>query len=121
MIQAVHKGKIVDINKHADNAVFLKQGITKDKQREYERRYNGSNGTYIIGGMYLGTHLDVKVFVYDDNQSYTFDVYEDIRRIKGIQRISAKLLTEIESHVGDKVNIVETTSGEYGFDVTQIL
>ena len=44
----------------------------------------------------------MKIFVYDDNNVFTFNVYEDVRNIKGIQRISAKLLREIENHVAIK-------------------
>ena len=69
-----HKGRIVEINKYANSATFIKQGITKDQQCKYENRYAGGNGTYVTGGMYLGTHLDVKVFVYDDNKAYTFNI-----------------------------------------------
>ena len=105
-----HKGRIVEINKYANSATFIKQGITKDQQCKYENRYAGGNGTYVTGGMYLGTHLDVKVFVYDDNKAYTFNVYEDVRNIK-----------EIKNHVGDKVDVIQNSSGGYDFDVTQIL
>ena len=121
MTQVVHRGRIVDINKYASKAVFLKQGVTKDKQREYENRYNGGNGTYVTSGMYLGTHLDITIFIYDEEKAETFDVYEDVRRSKGIERISAKLLQDIENHRGDKVDVVETSPGKYYFDVTQIL
>ena len=117
----LHKGRIVEISKYAESISFIKQGVTKDQQYMYENRYPGGNGTYVTGGKYIGTHLNVKIFVYDDDRSYNFDVYDDVKRIKGVKRISAKLLAHIESHKGAKVNVIEDSSGKYSFDVKQIL
>ena len=51
--------------------------ISYPEQYKYSN-YPGGNGTYVTGGEYLGTSLDVKVFVYDVEKTVIFDVYEDI-------------------------------------------
>ena len=90
------KARIVNIEKHQNRAVYIKQGVQGSEQYKYDT-YPGGNGTYVTGGEYLGTSLNVKIFV--------FDVYDDIRRITGKSRVSAKMLETIESHKGDKIDV----------------
>lgn len=80
------------------------RGVQGSEQYKYDN-YPGGNGTYVTGGEYLGTSLNVKIFVFDLDKSFVFDVYDDIRRITGKSRISAKMLETIESHQGDKIDV----------------
>ena len=98
------KGTIVNIEKHQNRAVYIKQGIQGSDQYKYDN-YPGGNGTYVTGGEYLGTSLNVKIYVFDLDGSFVFDVYDDIRKITGKSRISAKLLETIESHKGEKIDV----------------
>lgn len=98
------KGRIVDIEKRQNRITYLKQGVKEPDQYKY-RNNNGGHGTYVTGGEYLGTSLNVKIFVYALGKSYNFDVYEDILRITEKSRISSKILNTIESHQGEKINI----------------
>ena len=113
------KGRIVEIEKHQDRITYIKQGITKDRQHEYSH-YPGGNGTYVTGGEYLGTSLNVKIYVYDLEKCYTFDVYEDVKELAGKQRISKQLLEKIMKHEGDKVEVV-IEDDRVNFDVSQII
>ena len=99
------KGRIVKIEKYSNSAIYIKQGIKKEDQYRYSS-YPGGNGTYVTGGEYMGTSLIVKIYIFDLKKSFEFDVYEEIRKITGKKRISAKMLATITSHQGDKVDVV---------------
>ena len=117
----IHKGRIVDIDKHQNRAVFIKQGVPKSEQHKYEN-YSGGNGTYVTGSEYLGTSLIVKVSVYDnDNHVTKMDLYDEILQVTGKKRISSVMMEKIMSHVGDKVEFIEDDNGNWMFDVNQIL
>ena len=113
------KGRIVNIEKHQNRAVYIKQGVQGSEQYKYDN-YPGGNGTYVTGGEYLGTSLNVKIFVFVLNKSFVFDVYDDIRRITGKSRISAKMLETIESHQGDKIDVFVDDS-KLSFDPSILL
>lgn len=82
-----YKVRIVEIEKHHIRGVYIKQGV-KGAQRYKYSNYLGGNGTYVTGGEYYGTVLNVKIFVYDFEKSIVFDVYEDFLAIAGKKRIS---------------------------------
>lgn len=113
------KGRIVNIEKHQNRTVNIIQGVQGSEQYKYDN-YPGGNGTYVTGGEYLGTSLNVKIFVFDLNKSFVFDVYDDIRRITGKSRISAKMLETIESHQGDKIDVFVNDS-KLSFDLSILL
>lgn len=113
------KGRIVKIEKNQNRLTYIEQGIKKDKQYKYEN-YPGGNGTYVTGGEYLGTSLDVKIMVYDLDKCFTFDVYEQVLAIEGKSRISSQLLERIMSHEGDKVDVI-IEDKRVDFDVRQLL
>ena len=115
-----YKGRIVDIEKYQNRAVYLKQGVKGPEQYKYDK-YPGGNGTYVTGGEYYGTILNVKVFVYDFNKCVTFDVYEDILAISGKKKISAQLFSIIESHEGNKVNVYSDDGNNFLFDSRVLL
>lgn len=115
-----YKGRIVNIEKYQNRAVYLKQGVKGSDQYKYDN-YPGGNGTYVIGGEYYGTVLDVKIFVYDIEKCITFDVYNDILAITGKKKISAKLLLTIESHEGDKVDVYSDDGYNFSFDARILL
>lgn len=98
------KGRIVEIEKYQQRATYIKQWIPGAEQYKYDN-YPGGNGTYVTGGEYLGTRLEVKIYVYDLDRCQIFDVYEDIKRIAGVSRISQTMLQTIESHKGNKVDV----------------
>lgn len=98
------KGRIVNIEKHQNRAAYIKQKIQGPDQYKYDN-YPGGNGTYVTGGEYLGTALNVKIYVFDLDKSFVFDVYDDIKRLTGKTRISAKMLETIESHQGEKIDV----------------
>ncbi|WP_146130757.1 hypothetical protein [Peptostreptococcus russellii] len=83
--------------------------------------YPGGNGTYVTGGEYYGTVLNIKIYVYDFDKSVVFDVYENIRTITGKKRISPQLLQTIESHEGKKVNVYTDDGYEFSFEPAQLL
>lgn len=115
-----YKGRIVNIEKYQSHATYIKQGVKGAEQYKYNN-YPGGNGTYVTGGEYFGTVLNVKIYIYDIEKSIVFDVYEVIRTITGKKRISQKLLQTIESHEGDKVDIYTEDGYEFFFDVEQLL
>lgn len=115
-----HKGRIVEIEKHQNRGVYMKQGVKGSKQYKYNN-YPGGNGTYVTGGEYYGTVLNVKIYVYDFDKSVIFDVYEDILLIAGKKRISPQLLQTIESNEGKKVNVYTNDGCDFSFDPAQLL
>ena len=115
-----HKGRIIDIEKHQNRAVYIKQSVKGAEQYKYSN-YPGGNGTYVTGGEYYGTVLNVKIFVYDFKKSIVFHVYEDILTIAGKKRISPQLLQTIESHEGTKVNVYTDDGYNFTFDPAQLL
>lgn len=104
------KGRIVSIEKFQNRATYIKQGIEGPDQYKYDN-YPGGNGTYVTGGEYLGTSLMVKIYVFDLDKSFTFDVYDDIKNVSGKPIISSQMLETIESHRGEKIDVYvnETT------------
>lgn len=114
------KGRIVNIEKHQSRITYIKQGIKGSEQYRYDN-YPGGNGTYVTGGEYLGTELNVKIKVYDIDKCIIFDVYEDILFLAGKKRISAQLLEVIESHEGDKVDIYTDDGINFRFDARVLL
>lgn len=117
---SIHKGRIVEIEKHQSRGVYIKQDVKGSEQYKYSN-YLGGNGTYVMGGEYHGTVLNVKIFVYDLEKSIVFDVYDDILTIVGKKRISPQLLQIIESHKGAKVNIYTDDGYNFTFDPKQLL
>lgn len=114
------KGRIVDIEKIQNRAVYISQGIKKHDQYKYSG-YSGGNGTYVTGGEYFGTSLNVKIFVYDIEKPLTFDVYENVLSISGKKKISSKMLAEIEVNVGRKVNLYTDDGVNFKFNPSVLL
>lgn len=115
-----YKGRIVKIEKYQSRATYIKQRVKGPDQHKYDN-YPGGNGTYVTGGAYYGTILNVKIFLYDFEQCITYDVYEDVLRLTGKKRISAQLLSTIESHEGDKVTVFSRDGRTFHFDTQQLL
>ena len=109
------KGRIVEIEKHQSRITYIKQGVQGYDQYKYDN-YPGGNGTYVTGGEYLGTVLNVKIFVYDINECITFDVYEDVLSLAGKKKISSQLLATIKAHEGDKVDVYTDDGRNFKFD-----
>lgn len=114
------KGRIVEIEKHQSRATYIKQGVKGYDQYKYDN-YPGGNGTYVTGGEYLGTVLNVKIFIYDINRSITFEVYDDILSLAGKKKISPQLLETIQSHEGDKVDVYTDDGINFSFDASMLL
>lgn len=115
-----HKGRIVEIEKHQNRGVYIKQGVKGSEQYKYNN-YPGGNGIYVTGGEYYGTVFNVKIYVYDFEKSVIFDVYEDILSIAGKKRISPQLLQTIESNEGKKVNVYTNDGCDFSFEPAQLL
>lgn len=115
-----YKGRIVEIEKHQNRGVHLRQGIKKQDQYKYDN-FPGGNGTYVIGGEYYGTSLNVKIFVYDIDKTLVFEVYDDILAATGKKKISAKLLSTIESHKGDKIYVYSDDGRRFYFDIYDLI
>ncbi len=115
-----YKGRIVNIEKYQSRGVYLKQGVKGPDQYKYDN-YPGGNSTYVTGGEYYGTVLNVKIKVYDYDKCVTFDVYEDILAITGMKKISAQLLEKIESHEGEKVDVYTNDGYNFSFDARVLL
>lgn len=98
------KGRIVEIKKYQQRATYIEQGISGAEQHKY-KNYPSGNGTYVTGGEYLGTKLEVKIYVYGLDRCQTFDVYEDVKQIARVTRISPAMFQTIESHKGEKVDV----------------
>lgn len=114
------KGRIVEIEKYQSRATYIKQGVKGSDQYKYDN-YPGGNGTYVTGGEYFGTVLNVKIFIFDINGCKTFDVYEDVLKLAGKKKISSKLLETIESHEGDKVDVYTDDGINFEFNVSVLL
>lgn len=101
-----YKGRIVDISKSVDSTVWVTQGIKKENQSFYDSNYAGSNGSYVTGGEYGGTSINMKVYVYDLEKSITFDIWRTVLQQNNKKRISSKLLDYvIKKNEGQKINI----------------
>lgn len=114
------KGRIVEIEKYQSRATYIKQGVKGSDQYKYDN-YTGGNGTYVIGGEYFGTVLNVKIFIFDINSCKTFDVYEDVLKLSGKKKISSLLLETIESHEGDKVDVYTADGSNFEFNASVLL
>lgn len=114
------KGRIVEIEKYQSQGIYIKQGVKGKEQYKYDS-YPGGNGTYVTGGEYLGTVLNVKIYIYDLDKCVSFDVYEDILRLARKKKISSKLLKTIEAHQGDKVDVYTDDGRSFKFDVSILL
>ena len=115
-----YRGRIVNIEKYQNRITYIEQGVKESEQYKYSN-YPGGNGTYVTGGEYLGTSLDVKVFVYDVEKTVIFDVYEDVKRVVGVSRISAQLLKKIESHCGEKIDLYSDDGRNFTSDIHILL
>ncbi|MBW9150358.1 hypothetical protein K2F40_15470 [Clostridium sp. CM028] len=115
-----YKGRIVEIDKHQNRTTYLTTAVGKSSQHLYAN-YPGDNGTYVTGGDYLGTSLNIKIFIFDLDESLSFDVYNQVLLLKGNRRISSQLLKEIESHCGEKVDVSTSDTLNFSFDISQII
>ena len=99
------KGRIVSIKKVEDRITYVKRGVKEYEQNKYSN-YNGGCGTYVIGGEYLGTEIQFKVFVYDLDRCITVDLRPDILSLNNKKRISKQSLDFIvEENKGKKVTV----------------
>lgn len=114
------KGRIVEIEKYQSRATYIKQGVKGSDQYKYDN-CPGGNGTYVTGGDYFGTELNVKIFIYDINRCKNFEVYNDILNLVGKEKISSKLLETIVSHKGDKVDVYTDDGINFKFDASVLL
>ncbi|OAA87812.1 hypothetical protein [Clostridium ljungdahlii] len=116
------KGRIVEIEKNVHTGVYIKQGVKENKQYEYENnpKTPGGNGTYAIGHEYYGTTIDVKVYVYDLDKCFSWDIKDYILVVNNKKRISEKLLNYvIKNNKGKKVKL--QIDGQYiGFYYSQL-
>ena len=115
-----YKGRIVNIEKYQSRSTYVEQGVKKWNQGKY-KNYLGGRGTYVVGGEYLGTVLAIKVYVYDLNKSITVDVYEEILKYMGKQRISSQLMEIIEACEGSKVVLETLDHKSFRLDVGQLI
>ena len=70
------KGRIVDVEFKAVNAVYLMQGIKRKDQWKYDGYLPGGNGTYVTGGEYSSSII-FKIYVYDLEHCISIDVKDD--------------------------------------------
>lgn len=63
----------------------------------------------------------MKIFIYDIEKCVTFDVYDDILAIAEKKKISAKLLSTIESHERDKINVCSDDGYNFSFDARVLI
>ena len=122
MIMEILKGRIVDVEKKVHQAAYLATGKKKHKQLEYDNADGvyGSNGTYVTGFDYYGTSINVKIYVYDMDNSYTFDVRDYILGRLNKSKVSSKLLDYvINNNKGKKVN-VNVDGDQIGFNMSQL-
>lgn len=115
-----YKGRIVNIEKYQVRESYIEQGVKKSNQGKF-KNYPGGNGTYVIGGEYLGTALDIKIYVYDLNKCITLDVYTEILQYSGKKRISPQLMAKIESREGYKVVLESMDHKNFSIDVSQLV
>lgn len=113
------KGRIVKIEKYINEVVYVETGIKQPEQYKYEK-FHGGNGSYVVGGEYLGVSLDITIFVYDLGKDITIDIYSDVLKALNMKRLSNKILDKISASVGKKINLYEDTNN-ISFDINQIL
>lgn len=98
------KGRIVSVERIENRIVYLQQGIKKHKQSAWAG-YPGGNGTYVTGGEYLGTCINVKIFIYDLGHCCTFDIRNAVLQANGRKRVSDKLFRFLKQNEGKKVKV----------------
>jgi len=114
------KGRIVSIEKKVHEVSYLTQGIPKKNQWKYDKKYPGSNGTYITGSEYYGTTIDVKVLIYDFDKCEKFDIRDYVLRENGKKKVSSKLLDFVVDNNKGKKIVVEEVDGVLRFDCSQL-
>lgn len=67
---------------------------------------------YMLQKENLGTSLNVKIYVYNLDKSFTFDVCNDTKTINGKSRISSQMLKIIKSHRGEKIDVFVSEATE---------
>ena len=78
-------------------------------------------GTYAVGGQYMGTELIIKIFVYDLERCICFDVYDELKAIANVSKISTKMLKQIYEHEGKKVKVFSADGNDFKFDARVLL
>ena len=116
------KGRIVDISRNTESIGYLEQGIKKKDQYEYDNnpRVYGSNGSYITGFDYLGTSIDMRVYIFDLDKCITRDIRDYILKQNNMKKVSDKLFKQIKKdNEGKKIDIILSGDKVY-IDMSQI-
>lgn len=98
------KGRIVKVEYIRKNIVYLQQGVKQRNQRLFANKYPGGNGTYVLGGETVSC-INIKIFVYDLNKCYTFDIKDKVLYANARKRVSTKLIKFLEQNEGKKVDV----------------
>lgn len=120
------KGRITKVDKDSMSEITLIQGVKAEKQSFVESRPNikGSNGSYIEYSDYLGTFLNISLFIYEppdfqfDGKYYQVPEYVEIECYQrvldalGKKRISKKAYSDVKSIEGKKTELNFVTRRE---------
>lgn len=109
------KGRIVSVDFNVTRAVYLQQGVRKDKQYKFDGYFPGGNGTYVVGGEYSSS-IDLKVFVYDLDRCVTIDIKDLVLEINKRRRVSEQMVNTIRlNNIGKKITVY---SSDYGYGIS---
>lgn len=118
----MYKGRIIKVEKYANQDNELIQGVKRENQSYYDcsGRYAGSNGSYIKFGQYYGMRLDITYSLYDidkklielDNKKFrmpthvTAEVYKDAMDLLGKKRMPSDVYDVFLSLEGQKKYLI---------------
>lgn len=113
------KGRVTKVEKYKVQENVLIQGVKAEKQSYYDSssEYSGSNGSYVKHGNYHGMRLDMHFSLYDTDkifyeyngkkyripQHITLDIYDSVKNIWNVQRLSPQKYEELQAYEGKKV------------------
>lgn len=100
------KGRIVDVEFKAVNAVYLMQGIKRKDQWKYDGHLPGGNGTYVTGGEYSSSII-FKIYVYDLEHCISIDVKDEVLRLNRRKRVSDLMIHQLQiNNKGKKIRLL---------------
>lgn len=111
------KGVVIKVEWIQESITYVEQGIKKDRQRHYDNRYTGGNGTYVTGGEYFSEILvHIKVADKLGERILKFDIREEALEANDKKRMSEALYKYLKQNEGEEVELTINSNDDIEFD-----